>query len=248
MALPLFDRELKYEELRSFAGGLGLGMLPVLENRLEEEDGAAVPVVDEGVLENVVRMLERSAFRMHVAYELQDVMAPMVSMYIYGDHMLAGVYSRRGVRFAEMFSVQDVKRLLIQSFRTFVTDPDRTEQPVCPRTVLTARELTDLLVKNRLSETAASSEERERLAALETAFAESPRLSVVIDDARESPEVWYAVKAGDGVYSVFADGEGMPGVTLGSGLPVLDAASRRFIGRYREMLKMMQEVRGKKSE
>lgn len=241
MALPLFDRELKYGELRSFAAGLGLGMLPVLQNRLEKNDGAALSPVDEGRLETVVRMLERSEFRMHVAYELEDVMAPMVSMYIFGDHMLAGVYSRRGVALAEMLSVQDVKRLLIQAFATFVTEPEREETPVCPRTVLSARELTDLLVKNLLSETAASSEEQARLAALEEAFSGSPRICVVLDDVREAPQAWYAVKTEQGIYSVYADNEGMAQASLGSGLPVLDAASRRYIGRFREALKAFRE-------
>lgn len=244
MALPLFDRELTYKEIQFVAQAMGLPVLPVLQSRMEEDDGAERPPVKESMLQSVVRMLARASFRMHIAYELQDVMAPMLSMYVFGDHMLAAVYNRRGMRFAEVFSVKDVKRLLIQAFGTFVTEPERAEESAGPEAVLTAGELTDMLVRGTLTEVAVSGEERANLRALETAFAESPRICCVMDDPQSAPAAWYAVKTEQGIYSVYADDEGMAQVTLGSGLPVLDAASRKFIGRYREMLKMLQEIRG----
>lgn len=237
MILPLFERELTNDEIAAFAREMGAEMPPVLKNPMEEENGGELPPFDGELLQTVIRMLDHSPFRMHIAYELQDTMVPLISMCIFRDHMLCAIYNRRGVRLAEMMAAEDVKILMLQTFDAFSLRSSGEDCAVALPSPMKLDEFVQLLREERLGEIECEAQPRAHLSALREAFPAAPRICCAFDDADRGPVAWYAVKAQDTVYNVLSDDDGHVRILAGSCLPMINGLCRSYIGKFRQSLK-----------
>ena len=97
MLFHLFSRTITGPELDAARTGLELDV-PQESNPLEEAGADASPV-DRQKLDVLLRMFARSSFRVRLYYRNQGASFPMLTVVVFGEHLLTAAYLRDGIRF-----------------------------------------------------------------------------------------------------------------------------------------------------
>ena len=232
MIFHLFDRELKNEEILGCARELGIDGLPLMHNPMEQP-GGNLPAPDAAMLKSLVRMLERSRFRLQLAYEQTDVLAPLMGVYIFGDHLLGLMYGKNGVRPAEILNPKDFKQLLFAALAALPMPP--CEDDARMQAKVSLAELARILDAGEDACAAFEGDCAAHIREMQAAYTNELRIACALDDAWQGAGRWYALKAGNTIYCLFED-EGGCVVSRGSYLPLVNAVSRRVFACLKESI------------
>lgn len=241
MLIHLFDRNITTPEIAAKLAELSMSDSVLLENLFEQaqEDAAAI---DGDALGNLLSLLSRRFFAAHIIYRLQEAAAPLLSVFVCGEHMITAAYMRDGIRFSEALNPNDVNPLLLQALSIL---PNAPREGDAVYTVSGAQFAYDVF--NYPDGLSLEPADDSLLEALHSA-ADEPRIDCILQDRDALPLVWIAVRNGERALTITpAEGQTLQ-LVAGSLYPLFEGLNRILLDRYRFSLKAVEAYHAEQSE
>ena len=238
MLIHLFDRNIATPEVTAKLAELSLSDSGLLNNPFEQTQENA-SVIDSAALGHLLSLLSRRLFSAHLIYRLQEAAAPLLSIFVCGDHMITAAYMRDGIRFSEALNPNDVNPLLLQALSIL---PNAPHEGDAVYTVKGAQLAYDVF--NHPDDLSLEPADDALLETLHTAIDE-PRVDCLLQDKGSEPLVWTSIKNGERTLTITPAENQTLQIVAGSLYPLFEGLNHILLDRFRFSLKAVEAYRAK---